>query len=73
MPGRETPHEKTVAWSYDMEGHAKKCVGRSCDLANKCTEWLCKVSTRYLDDRSMWTTSKWLARSRICVPCGRSW
>ena len=24
MPGRETLHEKTVAWSYDMEGHAKK-------------------------------------------------
>ena len=23
MPGRETLHEKTVAWSYDMEGHAK--------------------------------------------------
>ena len=28
IPGREKPHAKTVAWSYDMEGHAKKCVVR---------------------------------------------
>ena len=26
---------KTVAWSYDMEGHARKCVERYCELANK--------------------------------------
>ena len=24
--GCEKPHAKTVAWSYDMEGHAQKCV-----------------------------------------------
>ena len=23
------------SWSYDMEGHAKKCVERYCELANK--------------------------------------
>ena len=23
---------------YDMEGHAKKCVGRYCELANKTTQ-----------------------------------
>ena len=26
--GGKTPHAKTVAWSYDMEGHAPKCVER---------------------------------------------
>ena len=24
IPGCEKPHAKTVAWSYDMEGHAKQ-------------------------------------------------
>ena len=33
------------SWSCDMEGHAKKCVERSCELANKTTQQLCKVST----------------------------
>ena len=26
LPGWEKPHAKTVAWSYDMEGHAKQFV-----------------------------------------------
>ena len=34
-PGWEKSHEKTVAWSSDMEGHAKNCVERYCELANK--------------------------------------
>ena len=38
------------SWSYDMEGHAKKCVERHCELANKTTQQLCKVSTPCLDD-----------------------
>ena len=33
------------SWSYDMEGHAKKCVERYCELANRTTQQLCKVST----------------------------
>ena len=33
------------SWSYDMAGHAKKCVERYCELANKTTQQLCKVST----------------------------
>ena len=33
------------SWSYDMEGHAKKCVERYCELANKTTQHLYKVST----------------------------
>ena len=38
------------SWSYDMEGHAKKCVERYCELANKTTQQLHKVSTPCLDD-----------------------
>ena len=38
------------SWSYDMEGHAKKCVERHCELANKTTQQLYKVSTPCLDD-----------------------
>ena len=37
-------------WSYDMEGHAQKCVERYCELANKKTEQLYKVSSPCLDD-----------------------
>ena len=33
------------SWSYDMAGHAKKCVERYCELANKTTQQLYKVST----------------------------
>ena len=38
------------SWSYDMEGHAKKCVKRCCELANKTTQQLYKVSTPCVDD-----------------------
>ena len=43
------PHAKTVAWSHDMEGHAPTCVERSCEVANKKTEQLYKVSSPCLD------------------------
>ena len=33
-----------------MEGHAKKCVERYCELANKTTQQLYKVSTACIDD-----------------------
>ena len=38
------------SWSYDMVGHAKKCVERDCELANKTTQQLYKVSTPCIDD-----------------------
>ena len=38
------------SWSYDMEGHAKKCVERYCELANKTTQQLYKVATPCIDD-----------------------
>ena len=44
------PHARTAAWSYDLEGHMKKCVERYCQLANKKTEQLYKVSSLCLDD-----------------------
>ena len=33
-----------------MAGHAKKCVERYCELANKTTQQLYKVSTPCIDD-----------------------
>ena len=48
--GWQKPHAQTVAWSYDMEGHAQKCVERYCELANKIVEQLYKVSSPCLDD-----------------------
>ena len=36
--------------SYDLESHAKKCVERYCELANKTTQQLYKVSTPCIDD-----------------------
>ena len=38
------------SWSYDMEGHTKKCVERHCELANKSTQQLYKVSSPRIDD-----------------------
>ena len=38
------------SWFYDMEGHAKKCVERYCQLANKTTQQLYKVSIPCIDD-----------------------
>ena len=42
--------ETLSSWSYDMEGHAKKCVERYCELANKTTQQLYKVATPCMDD-----------------------
>ena len=30
--------ETVSSWSYEMESHAKKCVERYCELANKTTD-----------------------------------
>ena len=38
------------SWSYDMESHAKKCMERYCELANKTTQQLYKVSTPCIHD-----------------------
>ena len=41
---------RNCQWYYDMEGHAKKCVERYCELATKTTQQLYKVSTPCIDD-----------------------
>ena len=38
------------SWSYDTEGHAKKCVERYCESVNRMTQQLYKVSTPCIDD-----------------------
>ena len=43
-------NNRISSWSYDMVGHAKKCVERYCELANKTTQQLYKVSTPCTDD-----------------------
>ena len=43
-------NHRISSWSYDMAGHAKKCVERYCELANKTTQQLYKVSTPCIDD-----------------------
>ena len=45
------PHKHRISsWSCDIEGHAKKCLERHCELANKTTQQLYKVSTPCIDD-----------------------
>ena len=45
------------SWSYDIEGHAKKCVGRYCELLNRTTQQLYKVATPCIDDHQL--KKKW--------------
>ena len=49
-----TQNLRISSWSYDMDGHAKKCVERCCELANKTTQQVYK----YLLHASMTTTSR---------------
>ena len=51
-----------------MAGHAKKCVERYCELANKTTQQLHKVSTPCIDDHpfkeeEMKSVGEW---SQVC-------
>ena len=38
------------SWSYDMQGHVKKCVERFDELTNKTTQQIYFVSTSCIDD-----------------------
>ena len=53
------------SWSYDMESHAKKCVERYCELANKTTQQLYKVSTPCIDDHHLFQRSRIEVLGRI--------
>ena len=45
------PDAETVSsWSYDKEGHTKKCMERFSEFANKTTQQLFKVATPCMDD-----------------------
>ena len=50
LPCSEKSDANTSSWSYDMAGHAKKCVERYCELSNKTTQQLYKVSTPCIAD-----------------------
>ena len=41
------------SWSYYMEGQVKKCMERYCELVNKTTQQLYKVSTPCIDDHHL--------------------
>ena len=80
--GGKKPHAKTVAWSYDLEGHARICVERCCELANKKVQQLYKVSSPCLDDsasQSLLTNcldmlvpgTNWKTRHSVAQACDR--
>ena len=54
------------SWSYDMEGHAKKCVERYWELANKTTQQLCNVSTPCIDDHHLKEEEMKSELSQVC-------
>ena len=54
------------SWSHDMEGHAKKCVERYCELANKTTQQLYKVSAPCIDDHHFKEEETKSELSQVC-------
>ena len=48
--GASSENIRISSWSYDMEVMPKKCVERYCELANRTTQQLYKVSTPCIDD-----------------------
>ena len=62
------------SWSYDMVGHAKKCVERYCELANKTTQQLYKVSTPCIDDHHFKEIVKYmLSNCSEMLILGKNW
>ena len=67
----ELPYSENLrvsSWSCDLESHALKCVERYCELANKTTQQLYKVSTPCIDDHhfkveEMKSVGEW---SQVC-------
>ena len=44
LPFSEKRSANISAWSYDVEGHAQKCVERYCELANRTSQQVCTKS-----------------------------
>ena len=56
------PDAETISsWSWDMEGHAKRCVERYCEFANRTTEQLYKVATPCMNDHQFFLKRKWIS------------
>ena len=55
------------SWSYDMEGHAKKCVERYCELANRTTQQLYKISSPCIDDHHI--KEEWKSVGELSKVC----
>ena len=47
VPSSRKPYANISSWSYDIEGHAKQCVERYCELANKATQQLQSRNTTH--------------------------
>ena len=55
--------ETISSWSYDMEGHAKKCVDKYIvNLRIKTTQQLYKVATLFMDDHQLKRRRNWVSR-----------
>ena len=63
----EKSESNISSWSCDTEGHAKKCVERYCELANKATEQLYKVATPCMDDHQQRERRKWISWKRFPI------
>ena len=57
----EKLHAKFVARSCDVEGHARFCVERNCEVAKKKGEQVFKVSSLCLDDHQFQTGRIWIS------------
>ena len=53
LPHSEKSEANISSWSCDMDGDAKKCVERHCELANKSIQQLQKVATPCIDDHQL--------------------
>ena len=61
LPWWQKIHAQTVAWSYDMEGHAQQCVERYRGSAKKTVEQLHKVSHLHLKLSAIQTGRSWIS------------
>ena len=60
LPCSGKPDADIVSWSYDMDGHAKKCVERYCELAKKTTQQLYSSHNAMPRRPSIQRRGKWI-------------
>ena len=71
LPGLEKLRAKISAWSSDMERPARKCMERYCELANKKTEQLYKVSSPCLHDHQIKKKVQMKNKGELSEVCSR--